>query len=875
MSLEGLLSIESPTREQIIAEVEPGFYRELWSLGSQPKARLLRLVSGEIIRATANHLRNDMRDERGIGSLDDFDKTRVSKGLGSVLGVDGGNSGRFKLKLIEYGVFSTDLREYEHTEDICKRVMDKLANSRWASAYFPPNFVNSEEVLESNRRILANSEAFKNYLKEQGINSIDHVEKTHATGGLGSILGFISQGTTQFKRQLIKYGTFSTDLQDYENIEEICKIAIERTAHPPWASAYFSQKSVESEEVLESNRRIFAKSQAFKNYLKEQGIKCLDDIGHTEAKGSLGAILGFKSEGATDFKKKLIEYGVFSTDLRQYKYTEDICKKIINNLGNKGGSISAHFSSEFVESKEVLKSNRRILANSEAFKNYLKEQGIKTLDDVETIHATGSLGSILGFNVTYRVPFKQKLIEYGAFSADLQDYENIEGICKKAVDRLSESGKVKSKPGSAYFSSTFIESKEVLESNRRLLANSESFRDYLKERGITSLDDIAPSQAKSSIGSILGFKQGDYTRFRQKLIEHGVFSTNIQGYENIEQICKKAIDNAPRLRRTSGYFSSIFVESEEVLKSNRRTLLESKVFQDYLEEQNIELDDLNTVRSDKAKTVFRKLLGIDIGSASGLEGVLPVRTNPVRRRILTLWSKSDEAYLRRVYKGYGPSEDDILAYVDQNQRQIEEDLGRTLFACKMKMVNLGLISPQIEFWPDGSGPAEIIYPFPRIHVEAEPRVHLQFSNYSRLISSGLEPEIVPVYAYESVATSEDHRPQFIHATVPVVFKGIEFNHYNPFEQLVLSTIQQYLADPASLSPEGNHLIGKTSDSEVNILALQRNDNVRYTQVFLRTKFSINPQNIDTNAILLENNSEIYFFKHNQTDVTFRSTRRSN
>ena len=313
-------------------------------------------------------------------------------------------------------------------------------------------------------------------------------------------------------------------------------------------------------------------------------------------------------------------------------------------------------------------------------------------------------------------------------------------------------------------------------------------------------------------------------------------------------------------------------------KASKRETLESKSFLDTIQEEGIDLEDLKTVKSKKAKRIFRQQLGINVESPLAqehLESLMPARDpnqEPQYRKIVTEWDESDSAYLSQIAQFNNSSESNILSHMASNREEIEERLGRTLFACQMKMVNMGLISPFIRYGPDNSRNPEIVYPFPRIHSEEEPQITNQFNNYRRLLEARLEPEVIPALAFESVATING-RPQFLHATIPVGFNGINLENYAPFEQQILTTLQHYLSDPSSFVSEGNFLRENIHNGEANILALQQRNGRRYAQVFLRTAFSIEPERVETNAIRLPNGSEIYLFKHDRANVTFESTRK--
>ncbi len=308
--------------------------------------------------------------------------------------------------------------------------------------------------------------------------------------------------------------------------------------------------------------------------------------------------------------------------------------------------------------------------------------------------------------------------------------------------------------------------------------------------------------------------------------------------------------------------------------------LASEEFQGFLQDEGIDLSDLTTVTSPEAKSRIKRELGIDVdkkNAQSKLNKSIPGGTTSGNtwRRIVSEWQTYDEAsktYLIGIHESAGPDEQDILTFMEDHRHEIEEDLGRTLFACQMKMGEMGLIQPPVEFGPANGGYREHIYPFPTLHQDTERRIELGFRNKAYLLEKGLAPDVVPVFAYGSHAKYDDGTPQSVRITTPIKYKGSDISKYTPYEQSVLATLQGYVLDPESFQKSGQSIKGKPTTDGLRILAREREDGTQYTQLSLKSRFSSNSQVIDTNALKLGNGVEVYLFKHDQADVTQENTR---
>ena len=580
-------------------------------------------------------------------------------------------------------------------------------------------------------------------------------------------------------------------------------------------------------------------------------IKSLDEITSENATPRLGTILDFKAYHPNEFKSRLVELGIFSEDLRQYDplVREEILTRVVSKLSNHNFR-SSYFSPDIEES--VLKENRRQLGKSEAFKSYLQEREIRSLDDITGKKATQGLEPIIGFKAYHPHEFRSRLVELGIFSQDLKEYDPLvrEEILRKVLRRLSNT-----RFRSSYFSPDIEES--VLEENRRQLGKSEVFKSYLQEREIRSLDDITKENATRGLGKIIGFKVKRYTEFRSRLVELGIFSEDLRQYDpqKREEIVHT---NLLRGKRKGIYNLAYFSDENPYVDENRRILLESKTFQDYLASEGIELSNLQTIKGEN-KTLMRRLLGTTI---QNLPKIQKVTSSPKYHKIITEWT---EQYVQDLINIFN-NNSNIAKYFREHKQTLEEQFGRTIFALEKKLEHLGLLPP---YQPTGNGTPQVAtYPFPKLHGE---RAQIYTKNSATLLDALIQPEIIPAWGFES-ATHE----QFIHMTVPIYFNGIDLNGYNPREQEVIQTLHTYLALPQTFREtqlQGRKVIESTMlapDPSIIILEL---DEERYVGLIRRKRFIEDPSQITTQAINL-NGREIYFFKHDQTDVTFKNTRRS-
>ena len=169
----------------------------------------------------------------GIQSLDDITKnedghSNATRKLGTLLGFQTNCPLEFRSRLVNFGLFSLNLEEYDPLvrEHIFEKILFSASQGKRTSAYFSLGLEST--LLEDNRKSLVRSDAFKNYLLREGIQSLDHIIWKHATQILGTTLDFKTHGPLDFKSRLINLGVFSLALRNYSPLirEEIITINI-------------------------------------------------------------------------------------------------------------------------------------------------------------------------------------------------------------------------------------------------------------------------------------------------------------------------------------------------------------------------------------------------------------------------------------------------------------------------------------------------------------------------------------------------------------------------------------------------------------------------------------------------------------------------
>ena len=824
-----------------------------------------------------------------------------------ILDVQRGRIDDMKKRLFEWKTFPKHLSD-DYYADKLETIIEQSFASENDAVYFMEEYVG--KTANVNLRYVAKTDEFKRWLGKQEIHSLDDADNKTAKSKITGILGTPVNRATAFRDKLAELGTFSRWLKKSGEIEKV-DISISRkeficeriTYRPNLKSYYFNPEKI-STVILRSNQREYLNSNAFASELILEKVFSLDDTLQYSAPDARIYRMVYKAfdgekRKVTEARKKLIEFGVLPFDMRKLG---NVCfnnkNSVLDNI-MKNNFSTLYLSKDYAPDEKTLQSNRRIVAQSKQFKTYLSKNAVWTLQDLNKdnpaeFHNNGVITNALGIRRKAANEFRKGLIDLGTFSADLKDsyYDNrTDEIINEAIASFS-SGKTQ-----YYFSPKIVESKKILESNRNLFATSDLFKSHLAYKGVHSLDDLSRENLDPGLHNILGFKAGNVNQARKQLANRGTMSKLIEDYSAVaiiggfgetdmegnvvnyaEEICEYAFDMVNNRNFKSFYFNPELV-SELELKKNRARFMESSVFLDYITAKNIDLTDLSTVRSEHSRLVFRKILGIDVTKSSdNLEGIIKTRSGKDSpRELYSEWKKPDgssgfaELYLHRIANEAGPDEGEIIGYMTQNKSKIQEDLGRSIYACFRKMQYMGILTePEKGI---GSSKGRKSYRFPKIHLKEE-GVQTQFINWSTMLDKGRKPMIIPVYAYESHVKDEDGNSQLLHATVPIKYKGSSLKRYNTFEAEILSTTQQYLSDPGSMqwNADKKHLVGETCGDDVNILARRTQDNEQYTQIFLRRRFSVNPDFIDTQAIMLKNGAEIYFFKHEQANVTFANTR---
>lgn len=790
-----------------------------------------------------------------IRSLDDVNTYNSAEILSRIIGFKHNSPKSFKRALIESDVFSESLLDYPQTdkEYIVNNVIMKFSNST-ISHYFSESL--SNYILEENRKIFAKSDLFKRYLAEQGIKSLDDIQRKNVSSGISTALGSNIHQPTTLKKKLVEYGVFSLSLSEYpkEDIEHIVEKIIKEPPGYRFKSVYFSESL--DKEVLEYDRRIFANSKAFKRYLAEQGIKSLDDIMESHVISRFSLIFKIRRRSPESFKEKLIKYGTLNLSLSRYSHNEvkNICENIISKLQHNRFH-STYFSKSI--SKEVLESNRRTFATSKAFKRYLHKKGIRSLDDVKQSDTSRNLCYIFSYTYPGVPALRRKLVEYGVFNISLLDcsQEDVKYIIENQIKTLSLSDHP-----SDYFSKSL--NKEVLENNRMVFARSEALKNYIGEQGVISLDDITRHTTKASIASIFGFKYGSSRLYREKMIKYRIFSISLLDYsqEDREHMVNTIIMRPANsmLKFKSSYFQDGL--SEEIIQENLLAVLSSKTALEFLRKEKSHIDDIEN-SSEAAKNFFSKL-GVyktsDIKVPRTLEG-------PRYRVITKRWDEKEESELVELANRLGRDETRIIDNVLANGTELQERYGVSTNAILFKMEYLGLLPPT-QF---GDGPIDRIatYVFPRIHAEEYPDSIELYRNISTLLTFGRMPTAIPVLGFETAVHQQLH-----HATLPVLYKGIELENYNLTEQRIIATVHDYISNNENFTQSEDNIGDLVVPEEVHgddVRIVRINGEGRhYAQLIFRRSFK--PNNRTDTVALVDNGVTYLHFKHENT--TFRNTR---
>jgi hypothetical protein len=213
-------------------------------------------------------------EKRGFHTLDDISREAADRGVGTILGYEEGNPTQMKRRLVELGYFSVDLekipgsasRRRHQYERVARHIVREAQRSTpWKSSYTPESL--DQDILTSNRSILAKTRAFHTYLAGIGITNLDDVvsENTHDLYSFG-----IEKGqAVLLKQRLAEWDVFPTRLRLYSTSERerIAQTIVDRLGANVWKSAYFSQDL--AGDVLEDNRQLLLATVAATAFLGE------------------------------------------------------------------------------------------------------------------------------------------------------------------------------------------------------------------------------------------------------------------------------------------------------------------------------------------------------------------------------------------------------------------------------------------------------------------------------------------------------------------------------------------------------------------------------------------------------------------------------
>ena len=565
-------------------------------------------------------------------------------------------------------------------------------------------------------------------------------------------------------------------------------------------------------------------------------------------------------------KDALVKYGAFSVNLADYS-TEDaehIAGRIIKNLSNSSWS-SYYYDSDKVEG-DVLESNRKVFAQSSTFKKYLADNGISSLDDITYTHTTYSLGSILGFKYNSPVAMRDALVKYGVFSANLDGYtpQQTEHIAGRIIAKLTTPN------GGSYCLDPDKVEYDILDSNRKVFAQSSTFKKYLADNGISSLDDITIAHTTMGLGNILGFKKGNPVAMRDALIRYRVFSANLDGYtpQQTEHIANKILEKLSNHRWDSYYFDSDKVDYE-TLQLNRGLLLGTQTVQEFLAHEGVDLSNLTTIKGSKeAQKFFRRYFGIGRETRE-LSSILPI-DKPAYRRINTVWNPEEEKRLEEIALQY-QMQDALVEHLKSNSSQYQGEFGRSYNAIVSKMERMGLVE---RIGGEGTRENGIeSYAFPPVIIQEFPDALGFYKNISFLLTHNNRVLFVPAFGYESPA-----HEQFTHVTLPINWKGTDINGYTPVEQEIIAVMQAYIMDRTQFRKSETRKdelhAPEELEAEPRILRIANNGTKQeYIQLIFRRAFlpyeKADERRTDT-EIILTPYIPIYHFKHE--GVTFAEAR---
>lgn len=405
------------------------------------------------------------QNKKPISHLDDISSRYATRPLSDILGSNYKDTRSLQSRLVELKIFSPKIEDYslEVQEQIIGYILNK-PGQRHISFYLASDLNPHAEI---NRKLVATSKQFKDYLSGKGITHPDSITKS--TKLLENVLGAEHNGVTEIRNNLIIFGTFPAKIDEYE--PEIQDEIIKGAIKTKWLDSSFLS---EDNPFAEYNRNIVASSQIMKDHLLGLGIDHLDSISYKSKfsrDSHLASLLGFDVGRDTQMRQRLIELGHYSLDMSQYteEVQENIIGSMLERMTHKG------FSSVYLgKDSPYLESNRRIIATSQHVRAYLTKIGVKHLDDIEKTTPTTGFGSVLGgFKHNQPKNMQRRLVELGIFSPNLSDssYDSLrEDISQKLVDNVST-------PKPSYYTSPDLD-ETILQSNRDIILASNAVQRF-------------------------------------------------------------------------------------------------------------------------------------------------------------------------------------------------------------------------------------------------------------------------------------------------------------------------------------------------------------------------------------------------------------
>ncbi|MDO8642223.1 MAG: hypothetical protein Q7R76_01370 [Candidatus Woesearchaeota archaeon] len=320
--------------------------------------------------------------------------------------------------------------------------------------------------------------------KKPHVRTLDDITSEHSNfRRLGEIFSVPSGNGLKFRRSLAATNVFSEDLEDPQYGRRDQEYAAKHALYNRLGSLSYYFKQVTDPDVLERNRRVLAGTHTFRRYLQEQGVTSLDDIKQDpHASASLGTLLGSKRGNPNALRKRLVALRAYSAQMSActQRVREYIARSVISG--------EARDSFYFTEvGSAIIEENRQALVHTKAFRRYLQQQKVQSLDDITEDMTSQRMSTLFGFKPHRPKEFRRQLVRYNTFSDHLGTYtpNDREYIAEQILDRLKSS--VKDVQVSYYFSEV---DQPTLEDNRDLLLQTKAVQTFLANEGV-NLADLA------------------------------------------------------------------------------------------------------------------------------------------------------------------------------------------------------------------------------------------------------------------------------------------------------------------------------------------------------------------------------------------------